>query len=569
MLTAATEIDEDRLIEILERAATVALVTESSESPGRFRFVHALISHTLYQDLGPTRRARAHLRIARALEALGAERAGRFAELAHHWAAASGADRGRARYFARRAGEAALAALAPVDAIGWFSRALELLDPAGDDDVERGWLLAGLAQAQLQAGRPEYRVTRREAGRVALRAADRELLVAIALCTPIFESVEPSDTDFIAVVEAALSAVGGADSFPRARLLTALAEALDQRDWQRREDLASEAAAIAGRLDDQRGFYELAPRIFWNLMSPARLAERCDLAERAARIPSPASSSVAEFDVLHVMHYGRVEAADRAGADAAFGRLEELADRLGTPFSQWMLLQNRSWRLLCDGDLAAAEQTAQQGLEIATEMGVAAAMPAFGAQLLSIRIQQGRVDEIATLVADGVDDFVTLSDSWKSTVALVNCMCGRLDDVQIMLDQEFADRFEHLPQDQAWLFALSAWAECAVALGRRDVAAYLAQRLRPFGSQMIYANSFLWGVVARTVGCLDAMLGDRASAEANLRHALDIHQHFGAVYWTARTQLDLADVVDAPELVDAARVAIDRYGLEGLRPRLK
>ena len=241
MLTAATEIDEDRLIEILERAATVALVTESSESPGRFRFVHALISHTLYQDLGPTRRARAHLRIARALEALGAERAGRFAELAHHWAAASGADRGRARYFARRAGEAALAALAPVDAIGWFSRALELLDPGGDDDVERGWLLAGLAQAQLQAGRPEYRVTRREAGRVALRAADRELLVAIALCTPIFESVEPSDTDFIAVVEAALSAVGGADSFPRARLLTALAEALDQRDWQRREDLASEA----------------------------------------------------------------------------------------------------------------------------------------------------------------------------------------------------------------------------------------------------------------------------------------------------------------------------------------
>ena len=62
VLTAATEIDEDRLIEILERAATVALVTESSESPGRFRFVHALISHTLYQDLGPTRRQRTHFR---------------------------------------------------------------------------------------------------------------------------------------------------------------------------------------------------------------------------------------------------------------------------------------------------------------------------------------------------------------------------------------------------------------------------------------------------------------------------------------------------------------------------
>jgi len=65
------------------------------------------------------------------------------------------------------------------------------------------------------------------------------------------------------------------------------------------------------------------------------------------------------------------------------------------------------------------------------------------------------------------------------------------------------------------------------------------------------------------------MLGDRASAEADLRHALELNERFGAVYWTARTQLDLADVVDAPELVDAARVATDRYGLKGLRPRLK
>jgi hypothetical protein len=568
VLAAATEVDEDRLIEILEDAAAVALVTESFESPGRFRFVHALIAHTLAQDLGPTRRQRMHFRIARALEALGAERAGRLAELAHHWAAASAADTERARHFARRAGEAALVALAPTDAIEWFSRALDLLDPRSGDDVERGWLLAGLAQAQLDTGQPEYRATRREAGRVALRTADRELLVAIALCSGIFEGVEPSDADFTAVVEAALRAAGNADSFPRARLLTALAEALDQRDWRRREELASEAAAIAGRLDDQREFYELVPRIFWNLMSPARLAERCELAERAAAITPPATSPVAELDVLHVLHYGRVEVADRPGADAAFARLEELADRLGTPFARWNVLQGRSWRLLCDGNIAAAEQTAHQGLEIATEMGVAAAMPAFGAQLLSIRVQQGRVDEVAAFVADGVDNFVTLSDSWKAAVALVNCMCGRLNDVQVVLEQEFADRFEHLPQDQAWLYALCAWAECAVALGRRDVAAFLAERLRPYGSQMIFANSFMAGVVARTVGCLDAMLGDHASAEANLRHALELHERFGAVYWTARTQLDLADVVHEPALVEAARIAIDRYGLEGLRPRL-
>jgi hypothetical protein len=90
------------------------------------------------------------------------------------------------------------------------------------------------------------------------------------------------------------------------------------------------------------------------------------------------------------------------------------------------------------------------------------------------------------------------------------------------------------------------------------------QRLRPFGSQMIYASSYNWGAVARTVGCLDAMLGDSASAEANLRHALDIHVRFGAAHWTARTQLDLAEVVNESELVEAARVLIERYDFEGL-----
>src|SRR5258705_13598139 len=90
ILAAATDVSEDRLIEILESAATVALVAESSERPGRFRFVHALIAHTLAQDLGPTRRQRVHLRIAQALEGLGAERAGRITELANHWAAAAG-----------------------------------------------------------------------------------------------------------------------------------------------------------------------------------------------------------------------------------------------------------------------------------------------------------------------------------------------------------------------------------------------------------------------------------------------------------------------------------------------
>ena len=57
---------------------TAGLVAERVGGPGRFTFVHALIRHTLYEELGATRRARMHRRIAEALEVLhGADQDGR------------------------------------------------------------------------------------------------------------------------------------------------------------------------------------------------------------------------------------------------------------------------------------------------------------------------------------------------------------------------------------------------------------------------------------------------------------------------------------------------------------
>jgi hypothetical protein len=40
-------------------------VRELAGAPGRYSFAHALIQHALYEDLGPTRRARAHRHVAK------------------------------------------------------------------------------------------------------------------------------------------------------------------------------------------------------------------------------------------------------------------------------------------------------------------------------------------------------------------------------------------------------------------------------------------------------------------------------------------------------------------------
>ena len=53
------------LLDIARRRGIASSGARSRTTPGRYNFAHALIQRTLYDDLGPTRRARAHRHVAR------------------------------------------------------------------------------------------------------------------------------------------------------------------------------------------------------------------------------------------------------------------------------------------------------------------------------------------------------------------------------------------------------------------------------------------------------------------------------------------------------------------------
>ncbi len=81
----------------------------------------------------------------------------------------------------RLAGDAALEALAPLDAVRWFSQALELQErQLSGEDLVRCDLLIGLGKAQQLAGIPEERETLLEAAELARQADDTERLVRVA-----------------------------------------------------------------------------------------------------------------------------------------------------------------------------------------------------------------------------------------------------------------------------------------------------------------------------------------------------------------------------------------------------
>jgi predicted ATPase len=129
LLAAVTGHGEDHLIDVLTSALRAVLIREVPHQPGRLSFSHALIEHTLYDDLGPTRRQRLHHRVAAALETLCDDDAGdRLGEIAYHWSRARRpADAPKALEYTVRAGDHALAELATDDAVAWYGQALELV----------------------------------------------------------------------------------------------------------------------------------------------------------------------------------------------------------------------------------------------------------------------------------------------------------------------------------------------------------------------------------------------------------------------------------------------------------
>ena len=160
LLALAAATPEDEVLDVLERATAAALVRELG-SPGHFQFTHALIQHTLYEDIGPTRLARGHRQVAEALEMLcGPHPALRVGELARHWLAAiRPIEVTKAIDYARQAGDSALAALAPADALRYYAQAFELASstPTSTRCSSSTWRSASVSPCARPGMRPSAR----------------------------------------------------------------------------------------------------------------------------------------------------------------------------------------------------------------------------------------------------------------------------------------------------------------------------------------------------------------------------------------------------------------------------
>ena len=513
LLARATGTSVDDLLDILDAAAATSLVRELTDTPGHYTFAHALIQHTLYEDLGLTRRARAHRKVGEALEALCGDRTGsRVGELARHWfSATQPVDLAKAISYSRQAGDAALNALAPADALRYYAQAFDLYPQASDPDPILGVDIAiGLGTAQRQTGDPTFRQTLLDAARRAAELGDTRRVVAAALANHRgwFSTAGAIDAAKVEILELALDRLPG-DAPERALVLATLCSELALGSpLERRQALADEALAIAISAGDDATVVRVLNHILIPLLVPSRLAQSqawsADALVRAERVGDPVLLAFAAG--LRVCLSAR--AADIDEMDRCIEATGLLAERLNQPFLNWLYALAGSQRAQIAGDIDRAEQLAMEILQIGNDSGQPDAFTIFASQQLMVSTQRGTMGDLVPLIEQTAAETPDLAPGMlNGALAAAHAEGDRVDEARRVLAEFAATDFE-LTMDVAWLTGMVAYSEAAIACRDPQYAGPLFDRLEPFSDQLSTLGALTAeGPVSHYLGGLATVLG--------------------------------------------------------------
>jgi hypothetical protein len=314
LLRMAGDATEEDVLDALDAGAAAALVRELVR-PGKYSFSHALIQRTLYENLGPTRRTRAHQKIAESLEELcGADPSPRVGELARHWSSTNRSqDLAKALDYARQAADAALKALAPAEALHYYSQALELNAQVSEPDpISTLDLTIGLGTAQRQTGDSSFRDTLLDAAHRADDLGDNHRLVIAALANDrgTYTKAGSLDLDKIGILEVALSRLTSDDPDRPLVLATLCQELTFGSSLERRVALAEEAMVTAERLGDPGTIVRVLNHVSDPLRVPELLEQSLARSARALALAEQLGDPVLHYWAASVRRIAAAGAGD-------------------------------------------------------------------------------------------------------------------------------------------------------------------------------------------------------------------------------------------------------------------
>ena len=580
VLAAVVDTGEEQVLDLMDESVRAGLLTEIEGVVDRFSFCHALTQHTLYEDLGASRRARVHRKIADVLEQLyGDARAPHAAQLARHFVAATKAvDVMKALTYSRQAGDQALAQSAPADAVSWFAQALDLYSQVDPDERLRCDLLIGLGTAQRCSGDPSHRETLLGAADIARSLGDAPRLVAAALASSRggVSSAGHVDEERVRVIEEALDALPSIDSPEKALLLATMSAELSYVDQpDRQAQICSAALAMARRVGDPTTLLRVVSLVYHGYVIPDNVGQRIDDLRDALEIAATNADPAVELQLHNSRAIACLQAGDRGAFDVHAEMCSRIADRLDQPFERWtasVLLCNQA---LLNADAAAAEEFANIALAAGGE-GVPEALTTFGVQLIEVRRLQGRLDELAGFLDVMAETAVENPGLPVLQVVLARMFCdlGRPDEVGTTTSEGIAVGTEPFPYDYAWLPGLCLLSTVCVSLGMEEGARHVYKQLLPWRDQVASVGVTCQGPVELYLGSLAALLGDGSAAEDHFTRSIDACERLRAPYWSVLTRLGYAAALETfggpgtearqAVLLDDAKADADIHGLTHL-----
>lgn len=556
-LGEVTHVPETKILGILADASTAALVREVTDTPGRFQFTHALVQHAVLANLGATREASLHRRVAEVLEAT-TDAGTQVAELAHHWLQATRrSDSARARDWARQAGDQAIASLAPGDAVAYYRQALLLHDQLRDDDVAmRIDLLTDLGTAERHAGDPEHRDTLLKAGRLARREGDGPRLAAAALAnnSGTFSVFGGLDPERVEMLEAAIATGSG----NQALLVGTLANELTYSgDFPHRRQLVDEALAMARASGDPALHLKVLNLVFYPLWVPETLDERVAMTDESLALLPEVDDPLTRFWTAttaqtNLLQVGRVEESDQQLDDAV-----RLAEQLAQPALLWRARHIAATRHLLGGDPDTAEELAQEGLELGNGSGQPVANTYFKSQDAGIRWQRGTMADLS----ERIKGTAPRPPNAKASLCLVMAESGRLGETTALLAHGRQSGFSDLPRDPALIASLAMYAEGAVLTGDTASAEVLYDLLLPFAPQVAFDGVTAMGSLEHYLGAMATLLGRVDEAVVRLQRSCEVHEALPSPFGEARSRHQLAVALLARDVLgdtERARAELSR-----------
>jgi DNA-binding SARP family transcriptional activator len=572
-LARLSALSEERLVDVLEEAIRVHVLAEVPAAPDRLRFAHALIRDTLYGELGALRRGRLHREVGEALEAFyGEDREPHLAELAHHFLAARAAGgAAKAIEYARAAGDRAVRLLAFEEAVRLYGAALDLLGRAGAaSDRTRCELLVALADAHSRAGDHQAaKATYLEAAELARAAGLRELLgrAAVGYGGRFVWVRAATDAQLVPLLEAALSALGDADSVLRVQLLSRLACALcDDPARERREQVWEQAVRAARKLGDPATLAYALDAGIAATEGPHRVAESLDQAEEVVSLAIGIGDRERAFAGHEHAFWCAWQLGHRDRRAEALASLTRVAEELQQPAQLWLATAAQAALALSEGRLGEAEELSESARNLGERAQGWNATATHKLQQFLARRERGQLEGFEQEVRD-------LPQAFPSPLmhrCVLAYVCARLNataEAGDVVDELVRRDLSGWHLDSEWLFSITLLAEAAAMLEDGEYAARLYDLLLPYGALNAVAPiEAALGSASRALGMLATVLGRFADAASHYDEALRMNTSMGARPWVAHTEHDYARMLaargepgDRERALELARAALERY----------